>query len=479
MSAIATKTNADLEKAYDFLCKALNNPKLGGQEAHRRINAHLRVSLGRPVSLGVYHIDAGISDTDKFATYKLCFNSIAMRDYAKLQGQQGAGDKRIDPLAETPEPEKPSRPVAQPEPEPEKPNMTLTPRSIKPAEATAAPSADELTQAIIRHIAPHLTAKAGVDPKEVEGIARSVLAEWGVEFETGLHDRIKKAVGNGAFPEDRVKKLLDEYTAGMVKRIELVTPAGETKAITGLVHRQFETILKMTRSRTANGYSVPVWLDGPPGGGKSHLMEQLAEALGIEPYILSIGPTDTKTIIIGSIATGEFKPGIAYKPFKEGGLLGIDEVAAGDPGVLVSLNTMSANNRYRFPNGELVTKHKDFHLIAADNTRGHGNVKGMIRNRLDAATLDRFAFLKVDYDEQMESALCGNPAWAAYVKKVRDYIASNSSETVYITPRASINGAALLAGGLSVVEAADATVFKFTSKDIKQTIIANIGEYQP
>jgi hypothetical protein len=170
---------------------------------------------------------------------------------------------------------------------------------------------------------------------------------------------------------------------------------------------------------------------------------------------------------------------VAYKPFKDGGVLGIDEIAAGDPGVLVSINSLVANQAYRFPNGELVRKHPNFHVIAADNTRGHGNVKGMIRNRLDAATLDRFAFLRVDYDEQLEAALCGNAAWAAYVKRVRDYIASNSSESVYITPRASINGAALLAGGLDPAIVADSTVFKFCSADLKNTIISNIGQFTP
>jgi hypothetical protein len=117
--------------------------------------------------------------------------------------------------------------------------------------------------------------------------------------------------------------------------------------------------------------------------------------------------------------------------------------------------------------------------IAADNTCGHGNVKGMIRNRLDAATLDRFAFLRVDYDEQLEAALCGNVAWAAYVKQVRDYIAGNSSESVYITPRASLNGAALLAGGLEPSLVADATVFKFCSVDLKQTLLSHVGPFTP
>jgi hypothetical protein len=325
--------------------------------------------------------------------------------------------------------------------------------------------------------------KGAVDADAVEAIAdkcaRSVVSEALLNADREFGEKLQQHLGNGSFPTERIQQLIEAALANSARRVVLVKPTGETKPITGLVHKQFDIILKMTSSRVASGHPVPVWLDGPPGGGKSHIMEQLAEALELEPHILAIGPSDTKSAIVGSVATGNFRPGIAYKPYKDGGVLGIDEIAAGDPGVLVSLNSLVANQAYRFPNGELVRKHPNLHVIAADNTRGHGNVKGMIRNRLDAATLDRFAFLRVDYDERLEAALCGNAAWAAYVKRVRDYIAANSSESVYITPRASINGAALLAGGLDPAIVADSTVFKFCSADLKNTILSHIGKFIP
>lgn len=459
------------ESRYRALLKIISGI---GNEAGVRVNAHIQaVSEGKHPSLKDYHEDGGIGPAVKAEEYAAIARALGLSvvdgkpkfgdpDWSKLKGQEA------DPEASEPEPE--PLPAAAP-----KRTNTLRVAPSSPPTVANVPEGD--AEAAIAALRKLLGTQAPAPAVPIdEGGIRLIVNE---ELEKlNLHDEVRKANLNGAFPADRVAKLIEDAMARQgVRRIELVLPNGETKAIEGLVHRQFETALKMARCRTANGYPVPCWWDGPPGGGKSHMMEQVAVALGLQSYILAIGPTDTKSVLVGSVATGEYRPGIAYEPYKNGGLLGIDEIAAGDPGVLVSANSMVANHSYRFPNGELVPKHKDFHVIAADNTRGHGNVKGMIRNRLDAATLDRFAFLKVDYDEELESSLCGNAVWAAYVKKVRDYIAANSAESVYITPRASINGAALLAGGLDVNTVADATVFKFCSKDLKAAIVGTVGAF--
>ena len=467
-----------------------------GGDAQQRIAGHIRaISKGRLASLGIYHVAASIPLAEKYEQYALIAsalglvnengkNKIAKPDWSRLQGSIGNGakaaeveevaPKRADPLEVQPVEEAPAPARFEPEAGDDVPEPAAEPRIAKSRKTVALDDDDASALAALRKLlaVQQEAAPAAVD----EGVIRLIAQEEIQNLNIG--DMVKRANMNGAFPADRVTKLIEDAMANMVRRVELVMPNGETKPIAGLVHRQFDTILKMTRSRTGSGHPVPIWLDGPPGGGKSHLMEQIAEALELSAYILAIGPTDTKSAIVGSVATGEFRPGIAYLPYKDGGVLGIDEIAAGDPGVLVSTNALVANQSYRFPNGELVKKHKNFHVIVADNTRGHGNVKGMIRNRLDAATLDRFAFLKVDYDEQLESVLCGNAAWSSYVQKVRGYIASNSGESVYITPRASINGAALLAGGLEPALVADMTLFKFTSPDMKATIIGSVGGYE-
>lgn len=500
-----TTSLEQLNKRYALLVKLIQQAcKAHGTEVQSRIASHIRaVTGGKFGSLAQYHVDSmgkspQIPRETKAQEYALIVRALGFSakdgapalgspQWELLKGQLGAGAKQQDDDAtKQSTPSAPSSNRADP--------MASLPEGVKriadlpvnqepkpPTHEAGQPrlngKGDDLAGIIAAAIKDRLELQTEAAPLDEEKVRLIVQEEVN---SLDLHEQITKANNNGSFPTERVAKMIADAMANVgVRRVELVMPNGETKPVSGLVHRQFDTILKMTRSRTGNGYSVPIWLDGPPGGGKSHIMEQIAEALGLQAYILAIGPTDTKTAIIGSVATGEFKPGIAYEPYKNGGLMGVDEIAAGDAGVLVQTNSLTANHSFRFPNGELVKKHKDFHVIVADNTRGHGNVKGMIRNRLDAATLDRFAFLKVDYDEELEAALCGNDKWAAYVKQVRDYIASNSSESVYITPRASINGAALLVGGLDAETVLDATVFKFVSKDMRAAIIGSVGTFKP
>jgi hypothetical protein len=484
---IETKPPPEVERQFEWLTSAIQRV---GNEAPMRVATHLRaVTNGRHFLLPNYHADPLISHEDKSALYKLVFNALVAQkgkpDWSKLAGQSGNGSKRVDPIdvqLTPPVASRPASPLVEDDEPVEQP--AVRPPAARPVPTLGNSNGDnerELADALARVLGGRV--KGAVDADAVEAIAdkcaRSVVSEALLNADREFGEKLQQHLGNGSFPTERIQQLIEAALANSARRVVLVKPTGETKPITGLVHKQFDIILKMTSSRVASGHPVPVWLDGPPGGGKSHIMEQLAEALELEPHILAIGPSDTKSAIVGSVATGNFRPGIAYKPYKDGGVLGIDEIAAGDPGVLVSLNSLVANQAYRFPNGELVRKHPNLHVIAADNTRGHGNVKGMIRNRLDAATLDRFAFLRVDYDERLEAALCGNAAWAAYVKRVRDYIAANSSESVYITPRASINGAALLAGGLDPAIVADSTVFKFCSADLKNTILSHIGKFIP
>jgi len=506
MTATETKltiTREACDLRHRALIALINSLAQSKPEVHHRIAAHFRaITDGRHGNIATYHIAASIPLETKYEEYARISSALGLTrdgagkprigqlDWSKLQGSIGVGHKAAEPDAIV------ERPVAEPliehpptgraDPltdtpavadEDEAPEPAVTPRTRNHRDELEG-DPDDLATLIARAIESKLHRQQSPPPAPVldDGVIRLLCQEEIGKLDIAKH--VAKANLNGAFPEDRVAKLIADAMANMVRRVELIAPSGDTKPITGLVHQQFDTILKMTSSRTASGHPVPVWLDGPPGGGKSHLMEQIGEALELQAHILAIGPTDTKSAVVGSVATGDFRPGIAYEPYKNGGVLGIDEIAAGDPGVLVSTNALVANQSYRFPNGELVKKHKNFHIIVADNTRGHGNVKGMIRNRLDAATLDRFAFLKVNYDEQLESALCGNAKWAAYVKQVREYIASNSGESVYITPRASINGAALLAGGLPAADVSDMTLFRFCSPDLKAAIITSVGAYQ-
>ena len=63
---------------------------------------------------------------------------------------------------------------------------------------------------------------------------------------------------------------------------------------------------------------------------------------------------------------------------------------------------------FSFPNGK-AKAHENFYCIAAGNTYGTGadNVYTG-RYQLDAASMDRFALISVDYDERIENAMALN-----------------------------------------------------------------------
>jgi hypothetical protein len=64
--------------------------------------------------------------------------------------------------------------------------------------------------------------------------------------------------------------------------------------------------------------------------------------------------------------------------------------------------------------------------------------------------------LKWEYDEKLETAMTGNKAWSERVQRARRK-AKEAGLKVMITPRASLAGAALIAEGFTMQEAAEMT----------------------
>jgi hypothetical protein len=96
----------------------------------------------------------------------------------------------------------------------------------------------------------------------------------------------------------------------------------------------------------------------------------------------------------------------------------------------------------------MVKRHETFKLVACANTFGLGaDAKYVGRNPIDGATRNRFAYVEVAYDEQLEYALAGNDSWVNHVQACRRAAADHRIQCI-ISPRASIMGAALLASGM-------------------------------
>lgn len=215
-------------------------------------------------------------------------------------------------------------------------------------------------------------------------------------------EEIQKAV------VDSLNARVDEYilnTYGKIeKSVTLVSEFGRHE-VPGVQHTKFETVLKFVAN------DEPVYLSGPAGSGKNVICKQVAEALGLDFYFTNAVTQEYKLTGFTD-ANGKFHESQFYKAFVNGGLFMLDEMDASIPEVLIILNAAIANRYFDFPApiGK-VNANPKFRVVAAGNTLGHGADSEYVgRNTLDAASLDRFAMIKIDYDERIENNVAGGNA---------------------------------------------------------------------
>lgn len=220
-------------------------------------------------------------------------------------------------------------------------------------------------------------------------------------------------------------------------------------------HEVFPDLLMALRAR------CHALLVGPAGTGKSMLGKQAAEALDVEFHALSLGPTTPMSKVFGYFdAHGNYHDTPFRRAFEFGGVMLLDELDNGHPGLVGELNQALALGSCAFADG-MVDVHPDFHVVATANTYGSGGDRRYVgRQALDAATLDRFLVLDVPVDEALERRLALSHApsepeaveeLVSFVQELRD-IAESKRLPVEFSPRTSIDGAKLLQVGATFGE---------------------------
>ena len=206
--------------------------------------------------------------------------------------------------------------------------------------------------------------------------------------------------------------------------------------------------------------------------GKTHAAAQVAEALGLEHYTMSVGAQTSKSDIIGYMhASGGYVPTLFRKAYEEGGVFLMDEIDAGNANVLIQVNAALSNGFCAFPD-KMVERHKDFIFIASANTFGNGANRVYVgRNQLDAATLDRFAVLVWDVDENLENKMAeayGDTGknWLKVVRELRK-TTENDGIRALVTPRATTKGCSLLNIGLDFDTVLNAVIVENLPSDKK------------
>lgn len=255
--------------------------------------------------------------------------------------------------------------------------------------------------------------------------------------------------------------------------VEPTTPPVVKMEVKGHPHQ------KLSLLATVLGQRVHTMLVGPAGGGKTTGAEQVAEILGLPVYIASMGPATSQWDLVGyKSPDGKYIPGLMRKPFESGGVLVLDELDNSNPSVLTALNSALANGSYQFPDA-LVKRHADFIVVGCGNTYGRGADRLYVgRNQLDAATLDRFAVVNWDYDEEAELDWAGRDmvVWTKYVQSVR-HLAFQHQMRVVVSPRASIMGAKLLRAGVVKAEVLEMVLWKGMNKDDRERLVGGVLSY--
>lgn len=210
----------------------------------------------------------------------------------------------------------------------------------------------------------------------------------------------------------------------------LVTRSVSTKIVdTGVTlnevtHEMFQPVLTYVLN------DIPVMLVGPAGSGKSYIAEQVAKATN-KAFYFTNAVTNIAQIFGFKDASGEYHPSSFYEAFKNGGVFMLDEMDASIPEVLTTLNAAIGNGYHTFPCG-FVKRHPDFRLIAACNTFGLGaDYKYIGRNQLDAASLNRFVPVYINYDTHIDNELAeGDEELVFFITKYREVLDKNKINAV-------------------------------------------------
>ena len=270
--------------------------------------------------------------------------------------------------------------------------------------------------------------------------------------------------------EEQIKDNLGDFikkTYGILPKQVVEIKVGDKKReIKGVFHKQFEDILTMVEC------GLNPLISGGAGSGKTHLCEQIAQALGYEFFYTGSILQEHKLFGFKD-ANGDYHETQFYKwCTTPKSLFMFDEFDSSDNNVILSINTALANGYVDFPKEGRVYIPKENRFIASANTLGRGADSMYVgRNQLDAATLDRFAFIQFEYDEKIEKSLAYDTNLYEFIYQLRKAIANNGLDEL-VSMRATKNATALLEhSNMTKDKILAYTIIKTMSKDSINTLV--------
>lgn len=236
-----------------------------------------------------------------------------------------------------------------------------------------------------------------------------------------LHS-IKGRTRKPVLDTDEIISLIDSRIQATVKgqtvrheHVFMNEETNEKHVVEGKMCREFSSMVETVRR------GFPLYMNGPAGTGKSFTAKKIAEALGLD-YYESMQVMFAHDVKGYGDAAGNYQATPFFKAFTKGGVFFLDEVDASAPEALVVLNTAIANRRFDFPIVGNVEAHPDFRVIAAGNTSMTGaDTEYTGRSVIDASTINRFFFVYMDYDHDIETHVAGDDETIAdYLDDLRE-----------------------------------------------------------
>lgn len=297
------------------------------------------------------------------------------------------------------------------------------------------------------------TGFAPLDTKRVSGM----ITAFAKEREELMTEQIRLETA-------RIMEAVEALKSPKPVQIELVTPQG-VQMLDGLHHEKTPEVIQVAN------LGDPIMMVGPAGCGKTTIGEMVSRALNL-PFRITSTVFDTHELMGFVDGQGHYHRTPFREAFEMGGVWVADEIDAWDAAALLAANSALANGYVTFPDSPApVRRHDDFRMIACANTFGSGADRVYIgRNQLDAASLDRFAMITVDYDRALESALSVNQSWTREVWEFRDRVAEKNVRHV-VSTRAIIKGSRAISVGMLSPRVREIYLYKGLSEADRKKVI--------
>lgn len=325
--------------------------------------------------------------------------------------------------------------------------------------------------------APKLRAWAetiGFEPVQINAMSAVQLAnlyhergptDQARDIERFIADAILRTVDAMNDPA-RLRVMVGEILLDLApRRLEIVTPKGVV-TLDGPTHYATPMVIRSL------GLGDHVMMVGPAGCGKTTIGAHASKALQLPFYITNV-VNDTHELMGYNDGYGRYHDTAFRTAFQHGGVWVADEIDAWEAAPLLAANSALANGFATFPDTpEPVYRHADFRMVATANTFGNGADRLYVgRNELDAASLDRFATINVDYDLSLERIFAnGADRWLEHVWNVRRLVTEKKIRHV-VSSRAIIYGSRGLAGGFTWDECEGLYLYKGLSNADRSKIL--------